>query len=275
MTPSRRDFLQRSLFVAPALSAAPALITRKKSAADEADFISLFDGETLNGWHVNPEKIWHGTGGRWTVEEGAIVGEQDPPGSGNGGILLTDRTFGDFELLLEIKPDWGVDSGLFLRGTNQGQSIQMMIDYLEGGIVGHLYGENIGGFGARTFGLKGRLDDNGHLTGFDTDPNAPNDDTSLTYACTAEEWLQAWKIDDWNRVRVVCVGDYPIVKTWINDQLIADFNGATFTHPRYDREEVKATLGREGSIAVQVHGGSDRWRTGAKSRWRNLRIRPL
>ena len=45
------------------------------------------------------------------VPDAAIVGEQDPPASGNGGILLTDRKFGDFELLLEMNPDWGIDSG--------------------------------------------------------------------------------------------------------------------------------------------------------------------
>src|SRR5215470_12558056 len=79
----------------------------------EDGYIELFDGKTLNGWHKNPERIGHGTGGQWTVEDGAITGQQDPPGSGNGGILLTDRKFGDFELQIDLKPDWGVCSGLF------------------------------------------------------------------------------------------------------------------------------------------------------------------
>ena len=56
----------------------------------EEGFVSIFDGKTLNGWHKNPEAIGHGTGGQWTVEDGAITGQQDPPGSGNGGILLTE-----------------------------------------------------------------------------------------------------------------------------------------------------------------------------------------
>ena len=59
-----------------------------------------------------------------------ITGEQDPPGSGNGGILLTDEKFGDFELQLDIKPDWGVCSGLFLRANDRGQCVQMMVDRL-------------------------------------------------------------------------------------------------------------------------------------------------
>ncbi len=74
----------------------------KAPAADkkeQANWKKLFDGKSLAGWHKNPEKIGHGTGGIWQVEEGSITGEQDPPGSGNGGILLTDKKFGDFELL--------------------------------------------------------------------------------------------------------------------------------------------------------------------------------
>ena len=108
-----------------ALLPAVAIAAQTASAAGGAGFESIFDGKTLNGWHKNPQKIGHGTGGRWTVEEGAIAGEQDPPGSGNGGILLTDEKFGDFELLIDLKPDWGVCSGLFLRSNDKGQCIQM------------------------------------------------------------------------------------------------------------------------------------------------------
>ena len=108
---SRRTFFKQSLAITPLVAAGPAIITSPKHIADKDDFIEIFDGQTLNGWHTNPEKIWHGTGGLWTVEDGAIVGQQDPPGSGNGGILLTDQKFDDFELQLEIMPDWGVDSG--------------------------------------------------------------------------------------------------------------------------------------------------------------------
>ncbi|MDZ4702064.1 MAG: family 16 glycoside hydrolase [Rhodothermales bacterium] len=272
--PSRRQFLKQSAALA-SLPALPAVLALPGSRPDEADFISLFDGETLAGWHKNPEKIWHGTGGRWVVEDGAIAGEQDPPSSGNGGILLSDRKFGDFELLLEIKPDFGIDSGLFLRATDKGEGFQMMIDYLNGGVVGQLYGENIGGFGAASVRLRGTTDAAGALTRLDAEANPNNVENPMTYAISPEDWLKAWKINDWNRVRIVCVGDYPIIKVWIDDALVTDFNASTFTHPNYDREKTRATLGREGSIALQVHGGADRWATGAKSRWRNIRVREL
>ena len=271
---TRRNFLKTAAAFVPGLSL-PFVHTRKKSTTDETDFIALFDGKSLDGWHINPEKISHGTGGSWRVENGVITGEQDPPGSGNGGILLTDQTFADFELSLEINPDFGIDSGLFLRATDKGQGFQMMVDYLEGGVVGQLYGEKIGGFGAASLSLRGTTDAQGRLTQLNAEANKNNQKHPLTYAISPENWIKAWQINDWNRIRVVCVGDYPIIKTWINDTLVADFNGSTFSHPRYNREKTKKTLGREGSIALQVHGGARRWATGAKCRWRNIMIRPL
>ena len=139
---SRRRFLAASTAASAALAANTSLLSRLAYAAvAKEDWITLFDGKTLKGWHKNPDKIGHGTGGMWKVEDGAIAGEQDPPGSGNGGILLTDQKFGDFELLIDMKPTWGVCSGLFLRSNDKGQCLQMMVDYHDAGNVGQIYGE--------------------------------------------------------------------------------------------------------------------------------------
>ncbi|SHG69024.1 protein of unknown function, partial [Fodinibius roseus] len=80
---------------------APGGAPEKAAAGSEQDeFVSLFNGRTLEGWHTNIGELDRGggTGGRWTVEQGVITGQQDPPGSGNGGILMTDQAYGDFEL---------------------------------------------------------------------------------------------------------------------------------------------------------------------------------
>src|SRR5438105_13501495 len=121
----------------------------------EPGFRALFNGKDLTGWHKNPEKIGHGNGGLWIVESGAITGEQDPPGSGNGGILLTDETFGDFEVIFETNPDWGPCSGFFMRSTEKGNCYQMMIDYHDVGNVGEIYREGLDGGGNRTFDING------------------------------------------------------------------------------------------------------------------------
>ena len=108
-TTSRRRFLKTTA-AASAVAVIPTSITTRAYAAPADGWIELFDGKSLAGWHKNPMRIGHGTGGNWQVEDGTITGEQDPPGSGNGGILLTDRKFGDFELSIDLKPDWGICS---------------------------------------------------------------------------------------------------------------------------------------------------------------------
>jgi len=189
--PSRRSLLRSAAAVAAASLAAPYVITPSRVfAADPAGadgYIPLFDGKTLNGWHKNPQKIGHGTGGKWDVKEGAITGEPDPPNSGNGGVLLTDRKFGDFELLLEMNPDWSIDSGLFLRSNDKGQAIQMMVDYHDGGNVGHLYGEGLGGWSARPFSISGEIGYGGNLVALFAEPDKDFKPDYLVSTATGEQ----------------------------------------------------------------------------------------
>lgn len=235
-------------------------------------WIELFDGKTLKGWHKNPEKIGHGTGGHWFVKDGAIVGEQDPPGSGNGGILLTDRKFGDFELMIDMKPDWGVCSGLFIRSNDRGQCYQMMVDYHDRGNVGHIYGEGTGGFNTRTFDLFGVYEEDKKLVAITTKPTDPQPPEA--FSVSGADWVKAWKLGDWNRAKVRCEGNPPKITTWINGVKINHFDGETYDSRRYDRDRLVELLGDEGHIAVQVHGGYN-WPKGATCQWRNVRIRPL
>ena len=65
-----------------------------------------------------------------------ILGTQRPLGS--GGLLITDKKYRNFELYMEVKPDWGNDSGVFLRTTETGVAYQITLDYLPGGSMGRL-----------------------------------------------------------------------------------------------------------------------------------------
>jgi hypothetical protein len=282
---TRRAFLKTCSFTAAALYARP-------SSAD--DFQTLFDGQSLKGWHKPPKRIGHGTGGHWTVEDGILLGEQDPPGSGNGGLLLSDQKFGDFELQIDMHPDWGPDTGVFFRCTDEGAGFQMYVDYHENGNVGHLRGEMPGDFAMKPFQLhaihsadaydsasplagqasaRGGTDPKGFTTS--RDPRALKWPSGVyEYSCTPEQWLKAWKLNDWNSARIQCVGKYPQITTWLNDLKVCHWNGETCPLPQYDKERVFATLGREGSIGLQVHGGKG-WPSGRKCRWRNIRIKTL
>ena len=265
---SRRKFLRETALVTTAAAAAPL-----GQAAAKNDWIKLFDGKTLNGWHKNPQRIGHGTGGKWYVEKGSIVGEQDPPGSGNGGILLSDRKFGDFEVKIDMNHDWGPCSGFFLRANDKGQCFQVMVDFHDAGNVGHIYGEGTGGFNSRAFDINGKVED-GKLVALTGDKVRTKSEHGCVYTCTPGEWVSAWRIRQWNTLKVRCVGKYPRVTTWLNGQKVCEFDGATFDRPNYDREKVQQTLGEEGSIAVQVHGGGG-WPKGAKVRWKNILVREL
>ena len=271
---NRRQFVRGAITTTAGLAVASSLGPFAYLATAEKGLQVLFDGKTLNGWHKNPTRIGHGTGGQWRVEDGAIIGQQDPPGSGNGGILLTDEKFGDMELVIDMKPDWGVCSGLFVRGTDQGQCFQMMVDYHDAGNIGHLYGEGTTGFNTKTFSINGKYDNDKNLVGITTDRHRTAKDVGLLHTCTPEEWVEAWKINDWNTAKVRVVGKYPRITTWINGLKVCDFDGATADTKAYDREAIDKILGETGSIAVQVHGGAG-WPNGAKCRWKNIMVRSL
>jgi len=247
-------------------------LVERKAAPLEKGYISLFDGKTLNGWHKNPKRVGHGTGGHWFVENGEIVGEQDPPGSGNGGILLTDRKFRNFELLIDMKPSWGVCSGLFLRSNNRGQCFQMMVDYHDRGNVGHIYGEGTGAFNNRPFSVFGIYDKQKKLTRLTTKPNP--EQPPKAYSISGADWAKVWKLNDWNRAKVRVVGNPPKITTWINGVKISEFDGNTFPQKRYRKDKVAQLLGPEGRIAVQVHGGKT-WPVGGQCRWKNIKIKLL
>src|SRR5690242_3661526 len=105
------------LFVALALLSFT-FVPTAQSVGDEKPsdegFTPIFNGKTLDGWKVSA-KTGHSrasgnkTGGRWVVEEGVMVGSQDVPG--NGGIIITEKEYGNFEVALEMKNDFGPDSG--------------------------------------------------------------------------------------------------------------------------------------------------------------------
>ncbi|MES2429065.1 MAG: DUF1080 domain-containing protein [Bacteroidota bacterium] len=75
---------------------------------DHEGYVSLFDGQTLNGWDGNPKF--------WRVEDGSIVGEstkQNP--SGNSYIVYKGMKAKDFTLKFEIKVDGEGGSGIQYR----------------------------------------------------------------------------------------------------------------------------------------------------------------
>ncbi|MBT2597563.1 family 16 glycoside hydrolase [Arthrobacter sp. ISL-72] len=89
-----------------------------------------------------------------------------------------------------------------------------------------------------------------------------------------------WRWDDWNELRVRCVGALPVITSWVNGLKVAEVHAATLQSPNYDPEAVLGVLGERGHIALEVHDndamfGEARWGKGAQCRWRNIRIKEL
>jgi hypothetical protein len=225
-----------------------------------SEWTTLFDGKSLTGWHVSPLSghsavSGNKSGGHWVVEDGAITGSQDQPG--NGGIILTDATFGDFEVVLEMNNDFGPDSGLFLRSTEDGKAYQAMIDYHADGNLMGVYGEGLGGNPAI---LNFRF-------GQSPDQIKPADegDPSVALPVSPETWPEFWRVGEWNELRArIEGGDKPTITTWINGVKFCEWTETESRHP--------AT----GHIALQVHGGgADAGYRDKFVRYRNIRVKVL
>lgn len=192
--------VEKDLNVGPALDSLDALeaqlIERQRAAAqpvahrfellpDDSAFRPIFNGTDLTGWHIS-QVNHHGTTQAWRAANGIITGSQDRPG--DGGILLTDRKYRNFEVSLDVNPDYGCDSGLFLRSNEKGEAYQVLLDYLDGGAIGGIYGE----------GLK---DVKGYI---------PN-------------WRAVWKPNQWNHLVARIDGDTPHIQVWLNGSKITDW----------------------------------------------------
>jgi len=228
--------------------------------AAESDFQSIFDGRTLKGWHASAQTghsgaSGHKSGGRWVVENGAIVGSQDIPG--NGGILLTDEQFGDFEVVLEMNNDFGPDSGLFLRSAEDGTSYQAMIDYHVGGNLMGLYGEER--LGARPNLRNFTFLDRPERIKLVTEVNGVR--VPVPFPMPLEDWPKFWRHGQWNDLRARIVGNPPHVTTWVKGVMFMDWTESEKRHPD------------KGGIGLQLHGGGNF--TKQYVRYRNIRVKRL
>lgn len=148
------------------------------------DWVSIYDGETLAGWH--PLTTAPDLGGKWEVVNGVIEGDQDPPGK--GGFLVTDQKYRDFVVDMEVNLDYPTDSGVFLRMGEDGKSHQVTLDNVDDGEFGRIY--------------------------------LPWTQDTVFENPTGKQFF---KQGEWNKVRVQIEGEPASILFWLNDELVTDF----------------------------------------------------
>jgi len=207
-------FRRRTLIVMTGFLIASPLLIGTSRAAD--DWVSLFDGKTLDGWtQKNGTAIYEVLGN-------TIMGTTNE-GSPNS-FLCTNKEYGDFELEFDVRVHNKLNSGVQIRsqtkktagkgknakaGRVNGPQVEIEASGENGAEAGYIYGEATG---------------RGWLT--------PKDKLKPH---------KHFKDGEWNHFRVVAVGNR--IQTWINDVAIADLVDEDIykTHPK-------------GFIGLQVHG---------------------
>jgi hypothetical protein len=202
-------------------------------------FKPLFNGTDLKGWHIS-RTSHQGTTPNFYVEENTIVVKQNP--YGQGGILLTDKQYSNFELYMEVKIDSFCNGGIFIRSTESGQAYQ--VELATPGGNGSLYGEAM----------------------------------RISQVAVAERIREVWKAGDWNSFRIRMEGRIPTVSLWVNGELMwkvtqpkNDFTAGAGSGMIGLQSHWTATYqATEGGF--NMPGG---WRPGGAHRYRNIGIKEL
>ncbi len=203
-------------------------------------FVSIFDGKTLQGWHIS-RTTHQGTTLGCNVKDSAIVISQNP--FGQGGVLLSDKKYKNFDLYLEAKVDSMTNGGIFIRSSESGIAYQVEIDENSGG-TGNLLGERM----------------------------------PVSKSAVAEQRAKVWKANDWNSFRIRMTGDTPHITLWINDVQMWDVQ-----QPKNDFIAGATTgmIGLQShwtalySPASGEWNGLTLWAPGAVHRFRNIAIKEL
>lgn len=205
------------------------------------DFTPIFNGKDLTGWHKSLTSH-HGISGNFFVDSGAIVLKQYP--YGQGGILLTDSKFGDFELYLEVQAHPGTNGGIFFRSAESGTAYQLEIA-----------GD----------GDKGTCALFGEMLRVSSPVPAPN-------------LSGVWKKGGWNSIRLRVVGIQPKVKLWVNGKEIWEVQMERNDLLADATEGMIALQLHWSSTVTPIPGGSCcaySWKPGAAHKYRNIGIKEI
>lgn len=202
-------------------------------------FKALFNGKNLSGWHIS-RTSHQGTTPDFFVEDGTVVLKQKP--YGQGGILLTDKKFRDFELYAEVKIDSFCNGGIFIRSAESGQAYQ--IELAMPGGTGSLFGEAM----------------------------------PISVAAEAKDIAKVWRPGGWNSFRIKMTGEIPTVSLWINGVFMWE---VTQPKNDFSAGVTEGMIGLQSHWTAQYQstpGGFNMpggWKPNGAHRFRNICIREI
>ncbi len=181
----------------------------------------LFDGRTFQGWRGYGKDH---VPAAWKVQDGAMAFTAQ----GEGGDLMTETEFADFEVSLQWKISAGGNSGIFFRVSEDRD------------------------WSFQTGAEMQVLDNSAHADGAD-----PKTSAGANYALHAPSSDVTRPVGEWNSVRIVARGDH--VEHWMNGVKLLEYklwgphwkelvrNSKFASMPGYG-------LNKKGHIVLQDHG---------------------
>ena len=216
-------------------------------------FVSLFDGQSLNGWLVkclpkDQDKEY------WRAEEGAIIADV-PAGSDHNYIwLLTEKEYADFELRLKVQSF--VDAK-----SNSGVQVRSRYDVEEGWLDGPQIDINPPGGWRSGFIYDETRTVKAWISPIQGKPSA----ATIEDAIPGWSWQHGDGADLWNDITIICDGAR--IKTIVNGVTITDYDGSGILD---DADHVSLNVGMTGHIGLQIHPGGQ-----GKIRFKDIRIKEL
>jgi len=203
-------------------------------------FKPILNGKNLKGWHIS-RTTHQGTTPDVSVQNGEIVLRQNP--YGQGGVLLSNKKYQNFELYLEAKIDSFTNGGIFIRSSESGIAYQIELDDAAGS-TGNLLGERM----------------------------------PVSHSMEATDRANVWRPNSWNSFRIRMVGDIPHITLWINGVQMWDVK-----QPKNDfiAGAIEGMIGLQShwtalfSPAAGDWNGLNSWAPGAAHRFRNIAIKEL
>jgi len=219
-------------------------IACKDQKAGQEEWKYLFDGKTLNDWKVL------GGDADFYVEDSMIVCNTKL--DTDGGYLVTEDSYDDFILELDVKIDTSLNSGIQCRG--QVWEKDTTTTYVAGDQQGTRHQRHWEAGTVWGYQIEVDPSDRAWSGGL----YEPGNRGWIVTLKNNEAARKAFNPMGWNHFRILMDGNR--IKTWVN--------GVLAVNTRDDMSD-------SGFIGLQFHKAYNKWQVNKKVLWKNIKIKEL